>query len=85
MANQFEENKKILVEELYKRIGELREQLHERKEIEEVVRSYLLKSNMPIGEVSNVFYFLNLPNNKQEYTPNYRENEEELFKVLEMI
>lgn len=73
------------IDELYERIAFYRTKLYEREDIEEVVRSYLLKSSMPIGEVSSVFYFLNLPNNKQEYTPNYRENEEKLFKVLEMI
>lgn len=73
------------IDELYERIAFYRTKLYEREEIEEVVRDYLLKSNATIGEVSNIFYMLNLPDNKQEYTPRYIQNEEELFRVLEMI
>lgn len=73
------------IDELYERIAFYRTKLYEREEIEEVVRDYLLKSNATIGEVSNIFYMLNLPDNKQEYTPRYLPNEEELFRVLEMI
>ena len=74
-----------LEEELYERIAFYREKLYEREDIEEVVREYLLHSTMSIREVSNVFYFLNLPDNKVDYTPQIRKNEEELFRVLEMI
>lgn len=74
-----------LEEELYERIAFYREKFYEREDIEEVVREYLLHSTMSIREVSNVFYFLNLPNNKQPYEPTYRETEKELFRVLEMI
>lgn len=73
------------IDELYERIAFYRTKLYEREEIEEVVRDYLLKSNATIGEVANIFYMLNLPDNKQEYTPRYIQNEEELFRVLEMI
>ena len=73
------------IDELYERIAHYREKYHERVDIEEVVRSYLLKSNATIGEVANIFYMLNLPDNKQEYTPRYIPNEKELFRVLEMI
>ncbi len=74
-----------LIDELYDRIAFYRTKLYERQDIEEVVRDYLLKSNATIGEVSNIFYMLNLPDNKQEYTPVFRETEKELFRVLEMI
>lgn len=74
-----------LIDELYERIAFYRTKFYEREDIEEVVRDYLLKSNATIREVENMFYMLNLPDNKQEYTPTYRENETELFRVLEMI
>lgn len=73
------------IEELYERIAYYRTKLYEREDIEEVVREYLLHSNMPIGEVASVMWILNLPDNKQEYTPQFRETETELFRVLEMI
>lgn len=72
-------------DELYERIAFYREKFYEREDIEEVVREYLLHSTMSIKEVSNVFYFLNLPDNKQPYECEFRKNEEELFKVLEVI
>ena len=74
-----------LIDELYDRIAFYRTKLYERQDIEEVVRDYLLKSNATIREVENIFYMLNLPDNKQPYTPTYRENEKELFRVLELI
>lgn len=73
------------IDELYERIAHYREKYNERVDIEEIVRDYLLRSNATIGEVANIFYMLNLPDNKQEYTPTYRETEKELFRVLEMI
>ena len=73
------------IEELYERIAYYRTKLYEREDIEEVVRKYLLHSNMPIGEVASIMWMLNLPDNKQEYTPQFRESETELFRVLEMI
>ena len=73
------------IDELYERIAYYRTKLYEREDIEEVVRELLLHSNMPIGEVASVMWILNLPDNKQEYTPQLIENEKELFRVLEMI
>lgn len=73
------------MEELYERIAYYRTKFYEREDIEEVVREYLLHSNMPIGEVASVMWILNLPDNKQKYTPQFRETKTELFRVLEMI
>ncbi len=73
------------IEELYERIAHYRTKLYEREDIEKVVREYLLHSNMPINEVASVMWILNLPDNKQEYTPQSREAETELFRVLEII
>jgi len=73
------------IDELYERITHYRTKLYEREDIEEVVREYLLHSNMPINEVACVMWILNLPDNKQEYTPQFRETETELFRVLSII
>ena len=70
------------IDELFKRIIELNIRLIWRENTEEVVRDLLMKSNMPIGEVEEVFYFLNLPNNKLKYTIEEREKKD---YILEMI
>ena len=70
------------IDELFERIFELNSRLMWRENTEEVVRDLLMKSNMPIGEVEEVFYFLNLPNNKLEYTIEDREKKD---YILEMI
>lgn len=73
------------IDELYERIAYYRTKLYEREDIEEVVREYLLHSNMPINEVASIMWILNLPDNKQEYTSQFRETETELFRVLSII
>ena len=54
------------IEELYERIFFYQSKLHWRENIEEKIREMLLHSHMPISEVENIFYFLNLPDNKVE-------------------
>lgn len=72
------------VEELYERIAFYRTKLYEREDIEDVIKGMLLKSNMPIGEVSKVYYILNLPDNKQPYECEFRQNENELMRILDI-
>lgn len=54
------------IDELYERIFFYQSKLHWRENIEEKIREMLLHSHMPIGEVEDIFYFLNLPDNKVE-------------------
>ena len=54
------------IDELFERIFFYQSKLHWRENIEEKIREMLLHSHMPIGEVENIFYFLNLPDNKIE-------------------
>lgn len=70
------------IEELYERIAYYRTKLYEREDIEEVVREYLLHSNMPIREVESVFCMLNLPDNKLDYVIQERSKKD---YILEMI
>ena len=70
------------IEELYERIAYYRTKLYEREDIEEVVREYLLHSNMPIREVESVFCMLNLPDNKLDYVIQERDKKD---YILEMI
>lgn len=73
------------IDELYNKIADLRDKLHWRRNIEELVRERLLHSSISIGDCETIFYFLNMPDDKQEFIPDYRKTEEELFRVLEMI
>ena len=70
------------IDELYERIAYYRTKLYEREDIEEVVREYLLHSNMPIREVESVFCMLNLPDNKLDYVIQERNKKD---YILEMI
>ena len=53
-----------MIEELYERIEELNSKLYWREDIEEIVRKMILKSHMTLGEVEEVFHYLNMPNNE---------------------
>lgn len=73
------------IDELYERINDLHSKLYWYEDIEKIVRKMLLKSHMPIGEVEDIFYFLNMPDNRLDYILEDKDIEKELFKVLEMI
>lgn len=70
------------IDELYERIFFYQSKLHWRENVEEIVRDLLLHSNMPIGEVENIYYFLNMPDDRLDYTLNEREEKD---YILEMI
>lgn len=73
------------LDELWKEKADLQSQLILKEIIETKVREMLLHSNIPINECENIFHFLNLYENIQPFTPEYREPQDELFRVLEMI
>lgn len=74
-----------MIEELYERISDLRQELWFRRDTEELVKERLLHSSLSIEECDTIFYFLNMFDNKLEYEPVYRKTEDELFKILEVI
>lgn len=54
-----------IIEELYERIDELHSKLYWREDMEEIIRGLILKSHMPIGEVEEIFHYLNMPDNEE--------------------
>ncbi len=75
----------FMIDDLYERIAELREELWFRKDMEELIKDKILHSSISIGECETIFYYLNMFDNKQEFAPEYRKTQEELFRVLEVI
>lgn len=51
------------VDELYERVFELKDKLFYRERMEEIVREMLLHSSISIGEVEDILFYLNSPDN----------------------
>lgn len=70
------------IDELFERIFFYQSKLHWRENVEDKVRELLLKSNMPIGGVEDIFYYLNMPDNKLDYTLEEREEKDYILGVI---
>lgn len=51
------------VDELYERVFDLKDKLFYKEIMEEIVRDMLLHSSIPIGEIEDILFYLNSPDN----------------------